>query len=370
MALIVKCRGCRRRVPAEIGACPSCGSADFRFIVDFWPRGRNGGRRQITLPAEIRTQEQALSIERDFLRARTPRNAARKANPAATVADLFSDYLDWYRLHRAPSTYHDVAGTWERDLRKVFGANDVAEITGAHYSLYQKIRGGRVSNRTVNKELNYFSGFLRWCRKDRKLDIARVDYDELPCSRPLPIVLSPEEVARILAAAESEPLYHALFLCLYTLGLRMNEARNLKREDFDFDNMAVRVKQKGGTWKILPINAQVAAAVKRWMSAREEKLARGWKIGPHVFSARKDGDQVQNIRRAIARICGRAEVVKKVNPHLFRHSIATHLLGADVNLRTIQRYLGHSSSSTTEFYTHVALGHLRNAQDTVLQKKP
>jgi len=57
-----------------------------------------------------------------------------------------------------------------------------------------------------------------------------------------------------------------------------------------------------------------------------------------------------------------------VTPHRFRHSIATHLMGADVNMRTIQQYLGHSQVATMEFYTHVAMGHLRSAQDLISGK--
>ena len=77
--------------------------------------------------------------------------------------------------------------------------------------------------------------------------------ETLPHKRPVPMVLSPEEVPGILKAAE--PFYRAFFLCLYTLGLRMNEARQLKWEDIDFKAHAVRIQQKGGTWKILPLSA-------------------------------------------------------------------------------------------------------------------
>jgi integrase len=77
--------------------------------------------------------------------------------------------------------------------------------------------------------------------------------ETLPHKRPVPMVLSPEEVPGILKAAE--PFYRAFFLCLYTLGLRMNEARQLKWEDIDFKAHAVRIQQKGGTRKILPLSA-------------------------------------------------------------------------------------------------------------------
>lgn len=376
MALIIKCRKCSKRIPETATTCPACGSSERRYIVDYWPRGRNGGRKQLTLPAEVKSVAEAKELERSFLVIQQARRAAiTGASPKSTVTELFPDYLKWYSLHRAASTYKDVSRSWELNLKPIFGSYLVVSIATEHFSLYQQVRAKKVTNRTVNKELDYFKGFLHWCRRERHMDLKRIEHEELPCRRPLPIVLSPDEVARILTAAQAEPLYHALISCLYTLGLRISEARGLKWRDFDFENQSIRVQQKGGAWKILPINDQVSEALKKLESIQTlaakkiPKEKRKEMSDAYVFSVRK-GEPIQNIRNALARICERAGVTKKVNPHLFRHSIATHLMGADVNMRTIQQYLGHTQVATTEFYTHVALGHLRNAQKTVeLYKK-
>lgn len=371
MALVVKCRKCGRKLRKQeqaLQACPGCGAGDLRYIIDYWPRGRRGGRKQLTLPRDVTNKEAALAFERDFCAILSTRNDGKKpqARPS-TVADLFPDYLDWYKLHRSASTWKDVSGAWERDLKRILGDYQVTEISGEHYLIYQKIRSGQVSARTVNKELDYFSGFLRWCRREKGLPVERVVYEGLPYNKPLPMVLSPGETARILEAAQAEPVYHALFGCLYLLGLRSAEARGIRIADLDFANRTVVVQQKGGAYKLLPINDRVIEAIRAAMVWREGKVksGKGWKATPYVFSVRKDGEPIQNMRKAIARICAAAGVTKPVHPHLFRHSIATHLLGADVNLRTIQQYLGHTQISTTEVYTHVAMAHLRRAQDAI-----
>ena len=300
MALIVKCRKCAKRIPPPDVVCPLCGRDDVRFVIDYWPRGRNGSRRQMTLPAEVKTRDDALDLERAFRAARSGPRPVENTSQAATVADLFPDYLGWYRQHRAETSWSDVNGAWRRDLDRVLGQYLASTINNQHYTLYQQLRGKTVSNRTVNKELNYFSGFLRWCRREKKLDIPRVDYDELPCSRPLPIVLSPDEAHRIIAAASQEPVYYALLLCLYTLGLRISTARELKAEDFDFANSSVRIRQKGGTWKLLPINDQVVEAVKAVIKLRKPKP------GKALFSVRKSEEPIQNIRRQAQKSIGRA----------------------------------------------------------------
>jgi integrase/recombinase XerD len=301
--------------------------------------------------AEAKSTEKALM----GLRRRT----VRASSPISTVKDLFPSYLSWYHGHRSKTTWHDVNGSWERDLAPFFEQYVITEIEATHYSAYQALRATQVSTRTVNKELDYFSGFLHWCRRERKLDIPRIDYERLPYSRPVPIVLSPNEISRILAAAESEPVYYALFLCLYTLGLRISAARGIKVEDFDFENRAVRVFQKGGNWKLLPISDKMIESVKKIIKLNDLKS------GEYVFSVR-DKQPVQNLCKAIARICKRAGVTKKVNPHLFRHTIATHLTAAGVNTRTVQNYMDHAQIETTEGYTHIALENLRSAQNAVL----
>ena len=364
MALIVKCRACAKRIPEKAAACPVCGGSDLRFVVDYWPRGRSGGRRQMTLPDSVRTASDARETERVFMSAsRGVRKIRQEVPEKTTVEDLFPDYLVWYHLHRSAATWRDVSRAWEKDIKKLLGGYRVTEIGAEHFSLYQRLRQGRVKGRTINKELDYFSGFLRWCRREKKIPLERIEYEKLPSTRPLPMVLSFEEVARIMAAAESEPMYHALLLCLYSLGLRSAEARELRWVNVDFGNGTVKVIQKGGTWKVLPAEGPLVGALEKLQEL--QKTRNKGKLGEYVFSARKSGAPLQNVRKAVLRICERAEVTKKVTPHLFRHSIATHMMCAGVNLRTIQKYMGHSEISTTEFYTHVALGNLRAAQKTV-----
>jgi len=360
MALIAECKKCRLRL-TEKGkyriqeTCPICGCTEFRYVVDHWPKGRNAGRKQVSLAAV--NLKEARMLERAITGIKYKPVAA--SSPVATVGEMFPDYLSWYRGHRALTTWHDVSRAWERDLKRIMGSYFVMDIEASHYSLYQTMRKG-VSNRTINKELDYFSGFLHWCRREKKMQIPRVDYERLPHHSPPPIVLSPDEIVRIMTAAESEPVYHAFFLCLYTMGLRISPARGIKVEDFDFENRAVRVLQKGGGWKLLPISEHVAESVKRVIKLRKLKAEQ------HVFSVMKDGRPVQNVRKAIERICKRAGVVKKVNPHLFRHTLLTHLIAAGVPTRTAQDYADHKEITTTEGYTHIALENLRAAQNIAI----
>jgi integrase len=337
-----------------------------RFVVDYYPEGRLGKRARKTLPVSVQTEDDARAIEE--LMKKAARNADDPIVPSgSTVEQVFPAYLEWYSIHRAEGTHYDLERVWERHVKRILGKERLEDLNLHHINLYKKLRKAEhhfkkekepISNRTINKELSYFSGFLRWCRKQENLHIRTIEIEALPAKRPTPIPLSFGEAVRIVESADET--YRIYFLILFTLGLRKAEAAWLKPEDFDLANRTLRVKQKGGSWKTLPLNA--------WLLSHLEKFEPMVRRGQYLFLNRKTGRPVLNIRKALARAVKKAGVDKKVNPHLLRHSIATILMGEDVNLRLIQNYLGHSKVSTTEFYTHVAAEHLRGAASMIDRK--
>ena len=328
-----------------------------RFIIDYYPDGRRGKRVRLKLPESVTSIEEARAIEADLKRAIRGETEPEPATITSTFGDLFDDYLRWVLLHRAKSTFREHEYSFKY-VARIIGKFPVAGWNHNLISLYQKTRHGQgVSNRTINKECHYISGFIRWCREEQNIAIQSVQIKKLPHTRPIPIVLSPDEVVRIIDAAE--PFYRAFFLCLYSLGLRFSEAKYLKWGDIDFANKTVLTVQKGGSYKVLPLNEWLESA----LDALKPEKPEGY-----IFTIKRTGRPVVNVRKAIARAAERAKVTKKVNPHLFRHSIATHFMGEDVNLRKIQTYLGHAQISTTEWYTHVVAGHLKDATEGIFRR--
>lgn len=326
-----------------------------RFIVDYYPNGRNGKRVRMMLPEFITSVEAAREIERDLKRTARTKEVVHVPS-SSTVDDLFDDYLEWYGLHRSPTTKRDLSYTYDKSISTILGKAAVEAINDAHISLYQRLRLGQgVQNRTINKELNYFSGFLKWCSAKKKLKTSLGKIDHLPYKRPAPIVLSIGEVIRIVEAAE--PFYRAFFLCLYTLGLRLTEARMLKWSNIDFDERRLQVTQKGGSTKVLPVS--------EWLSSALEAIKTDPPDSDYVFYNKITEKPLYGVRKALARAVLKAKVNKRVYPHLFRHSIATHLMGKNVNMRIIQGYLGHAQIGTTEFYTHIDGENLRDAGDVI-----
>lgn len=329
-----------------------------KLVVDYYPQGRKGPRKRLTMPATIQAEDEARAIERELISAsREPEEPIVPAG--STLAELWEHYLTWFELQRAPSTLRDVRLSWENHIKSVLGHVRTTGLNQHHIIAYKKIRraenGG---NRTINKELSYLGGFLSWCRRNDEIadkpTLSRIE--KLPYKRPIPIVLSPRETMVMLEA--TEPVYRAYFLALYSAGLRSAEARSLKPENVDFENRIIKVRQKGGGEKIVPASDLLLEHLKKIQPRRR---------GDFYFKNPRTGRPIADLRRPIMRARKKAGIAKKITPHLFRHSIATHLLGRGVNLRTIQKFLGHSQIATTEFYTHVDLGHMQEAIDAMFK---
>lgn len=346
------------------------------FVIDYRPDGYKGSRVRLPLPPEITDRKEAEQYERDIKTMHRAAKLQQTSYRAALVDDLFPEYLQWYKLRRSPRTYRDVTLTYDAHLSRLLGDKRIEGLANEHISLYQKLRKAEQtrnkvkvkarekvprqapSGRTVNKELSYFGGFVKWCRTEKNMDVPVLKISKLPEARPIPMVLSPDEIVRILDAAG--PMHRALILCLYGLGLRMNEARNIRRQDIDVDNRTLTVRQKGGSFKLLPLTPALLSSLTEIVQPRPSSQAE-----EYVFLSSRSGKPVYDIRTALRRICKDARITKRVTPHLFRHSCATHLMASGISSRIVQKFLGHKAITTTEFYTHVAGKHLEQAADVL-----
>ncbi len=163
----------------------------------------------------------------------------------------------------------------------------------------------------------------------------------------LPAILSEDEVTSILLALKN--LKHRTILTvIYSSGLRLSELINLRVNDIDFNRMLIRVESgKGKKDRYTVLSSKLVQLLESYMYAYQptEYLFEGQRGGK--YSAKS----VQNILKKAARIAG---ITKHATVHTLRHSFATHLLENGTDLRYIQELLGHSSSKTTEIYTHVS----------------
>jgi len=164
----------------------------------------------------------------------------------------------------------------------------------------------------------------------------------------LPVVLSMEEVAQLLAAA-MPGRERMLLETAYGCGLRISELLGLQVTDIDASRMVVTVRHgKGGKDRQVPLSARLLSALRRWWCTHRHPC---W-LFPGKTPARPLSDGM--VQRIVGRVVQRAGLRKKATLHTLRHSYATHLLEAGVDVVTLQKLLGHSDLSTTARYLHLS----------------
>jgi site-specific recombinase XerD len=172
----------------------------------------------------------------------------------------------------------------------------------------------------------------------------------------LPAVLSQEEIARILSCVQT-PHNRAFLITAYSCGLRLQEALYLEVGDIDSDRMLIHVHRgKGAKDRMVPLPPQTLTVLREhWKTHRNPRL-----IFPALSHGQRQSATAQSplgkatVQIAMKDAVRRAGITKRaVHIHTLRHSYATHLLEEGVNLRVIQRYLGHSRIETTMMYLHL-----------------
>lgn len=157
----------------------------------------------------------------------------------------------------------------------------------------------------------------------------------------------------------------AVIELLFATGMRISELCSLKPSDIDLENSTVLIYGKGSKERILQFgNCEVISALATYQSTFKADISA---CGYFFVNKRKQKLSDQSVRFMINRYAALAGIEQHITPHMFRHSFATLLLEQDVDIRYIQKMLGHSSISTTEIYTHVSSA---KQKDILVNKHP
>jgi integrase len=179
----------------------------------------------------------------------------------------------------------------------------------------------------------------------------------------LPTVLSRQEVGSILTTVRT-PQNKAYLTTTYSCGLRLTEALHLQISDIDSDRMRIHVHRgKGAKDRYVPLPESTLHILRSYWKLHRNptwifpRLGRSGKEGPTAQSPMNKG----SVQGALRRVLKQLKLKKRISVHTLRHSYATHLLEAGVNIRRIQQYLGHSSLNTTMVYLHLTTQGHQNA---------
>jgi integrase/recombinase XerD len=272
------------------------------------------------------------------------------------------------RRNFSPTTIRSYLYAVERFARHFKCRPD--RLNHTHLRSYQAhlLRTGQLQPKTVRlhvSALRFF--FVKTLRRRYLLD--DTPYPKAP--QRLPSILSVEEMARLIEAADG--LYHrTMLMVLYSTGMRSAELLQLHVADIDSRRMLIHIRYgKGGRDRYVPLSPTLLETLRvyyRWMRPKT------WLFPGTVHNWRADKPITKRVLwNAVVLAAERADLRKRVSPHLIRHSYATHLLESGADLRTIQLLLGHVNIRHTALYLHLSQKHLQavaNPLDALTVSQP
>lgn len=276
---------------------------------------------------------------------------------------LIYNYLDFSANIKGLSK--NTTNSYQRDLNKLSKFLEVSGVTNFEHlteevcsawiaDLFQH----NVSARSIQRHISSAKGFFNYLKKSGLLTDSPFELINAPKSPScLPNILSPEEVSQLLnfkPKNTQEKRDLAIIELIYSSGLRVSETVNINLGDFEDNKNFLRVLGKGAKTRLVPVGRYAQNAINDWMIEREKLATKDDSLFVNLRGNRITTRSVQEKLKKISIMQG----LPPVNPHMLRHSFATHLLESSGDLRSIQELLGHSSLSTTQIYTRLDYQHL------------
>ena len=315
------------------------------FNIDCRPDGYQGKRERVVVQC---SRSEAMDLERVIMR----RHVDTPVALAKMLSGIFQAWMAYYRSNRAASTVSDAALCWRCHLGPRFGKLQPKYITRATIEQYKVGRIGEgVKHRTVNKELSYLSGILKWAAENdycEPLPFAITGFNRKLTAPARPRPLTAEQITAVYQLIEPE--YKLAFLLMADAGMRRTEALQLQRSSIEFGHGIIYITGKGNKERIVPITTDRLMA--------ELKARESWT--GYLTMNPSTGKPYLTIRKALIRAAEKAGLGKHLHHHLLRHSFGTVATIAGYDLSALQSIMGHSSPSTTGIYQHLAGDYLRN----------
>lgn len=287
---------------------------------------------------------------------------------------MVEDFLNYLRfeLNRTPLTIE----AYRNDLTQFFlwispkGSEviDFKLITSSDVRawLSSLARGGNTS-RTLRRKIISLRSFFKWMQKTGKITRSPLLDISLPkISKPLPDIIKPAEIEASISMGKSgeendnqEVLQSLIIDMLYSLGIRRAELIGINDSDISFSKSEIKVLGKRNKQRIIPVPEILLKKIKDWQKIRnKENYSSGENVPLLLVKGKRiTASQVYYIvHKSLA-----SSTARKKSPHALRHSFASGMLNGGAEIDSVKEFLGHSSLSTTQIYTHISLNEIKKA---------
>lgn len=220
-----------------------------------------------------------------------------------------------------------------------------------------------ISPRSINRKTSTLKSYYKFLQKIKLIDSSpMINHKPLKTEKKLHVPFSEEEMKKITVLFTEKSDYESIrdlsmIELIYATGIRRGELINLQLKHLELDKQLLRIEGgKGAKDRLVPLNRSAVASLKKYLTCRAQITA----LSDHFYLTKKGQKMYsQLVYRAIHNCLSLVSLKSKRSPHMIRHSFATHLLNNGANLHAVSKLLGHSSLASTQVYTQVSLGKLK-----------
>lgn len=285
------------------------------------------------------------------------------------MVNPINEFVEYLAVERGLSA--NTLESYQRDLI----AFDTFLDKGAQVSLVDVKQGQVVSylahlqsagraNATISRNLASLRSFYHYLLKEEMIQADPTVHVETPkIEKRLPKVLSVSEVDRLLRAPDEMTAAgsrdKAMLELLYATGIRVSELVSIRTGDLNLSTGFLRCMGKGSKERIIPIGEIAQKSLLKYINVWRPQLLKDLPCDALFLNHHGTQMSRQGFWKILKKYAQAAGIVKDITPHTLRHSFATHLLDRGADLRAVQEMLGHADISTTQIYTHVTRGRLK-----------
>ena len=284
------------------------------------------------------------------------------------IDNFIDDYLSF--LKDVKNLSENSLKSYRRDIlkfRNFLKSNNIVKLNNVSEEICSSWIGSlysmNIGARSIQRHLSSVKGFFKYLQKNHLINQSPFELISGPkTEKKLPESLTPEQINRLLDFKPSSSIEIrdlAIIELMYSSGLRVSETVNVDIQDFEENKDFLRVIGKGSKTRLVPLGRFAISAINNWLEERKKITSDDGALFINKAGGRLTTRSVQLRLKKLAVKQG----LPPINPHMLRHSFATHMLESSGDLRSIQELLGHSSLSTTQIYTNLDYQHLVKIYD-------
>ena len=286
----------------------------------------------------------------------------------STDLQQYIEFLDTEQASSTAAHSYESGGTSTAVAMEVQA--EILSVTAATIREFLVVLHNRnYSRATTARKLATLRSFYKFLVRRGYLQSSPVAVIRTPKQeKRLPKFLEAEQIDALFEAPDRSTLLGlrdwAMLEVMYSTGVRVSELVGLDVTDVDFDEAVLHIRGKGRRERLSPVGQQAMDAIKQYLAKRGQPKP-GESFDQQALFINKSGQRLstRSVRRKLDKYLAQANLDPSISPHTLRHTFATHMLNRGADLRSVQELLGHRSLSTTQVYTHLTTGRLKEVYD-------